>query len=245
LYHAAPFTPAAAGTLAALAIGTIYLVQIVSVSLGMLDLVASMVSDAVVIVVVIVYARRRGITRADLGVRRAPARFIAAAVLLGIAMWYLTAWLVVLVDPPGDTKQLQRLVEQTPLGLTLIALTIFPAVAEELVFRGILTRGLAPRFRAAGAIAISAAVFGLYHLLPPQVLSTFVLGLVLGFLTLRANSIVPSIIVHALNNTIAIVLPRDEVPAAGAWITANPAPMFAGSIACVACGIALAAKGPA
>ena len=40
------------------------------------------------------------------------------------------------------------------------------------------------KFAAVHAIGFSAAVFALYHLLPPQMISTFVLGLLLGYLSL-------------------------------------------------------------
>jgi membrane protease YdiL (CAAX protease family) len=245
LYHGAPFTPAVAAKVVAVAVGTIYAAQIVLAGIGVLGLVASSVSDLAVIVGVVWFARRRRLTLGDLGVRRVPPRFIAAALLFGISMWYVTAWLVVLVKPPGDPGKLQQLVEQTPLVPTLIALTVFPALAEELVFRGIFVRSLATGLRPALAIAISAATFGLYHLFPPQVVSTFVLGLVLGLLALRSRSIVPSIIVHLLNNTIAIVLARDEVPGVGEWMTANSAAMLVSAFVLAGCGIALGAKGVA
>jgi membrane protease YdiL (CAAX protease family) len=242
LYHAAPFTPATAGKLAAVAIASIYVLQLLLAQLG---LVAAIVADALVIAGVLAYAQRRQVRAADLGFRRTRTRFLVAAVLIGLSMWYLTAWLVVLIEPPGDVKALESFVKSTSLALTLVGLTIFPALAEELVFRGILARSLVHRFGTPAAIAISAAVFGLYHLNPPQIVSTFALGLVLAFLTLRASSIIPAIIVHVLNNTIAIVLPRNELPRVGDWITANPGPMFAATILCVTCGVLLAAKGAA
>ncbi|HEY5952029.1 MAG TPA: type II CAAX endopeptidase family protein [Kofleriaceae bacterium] len=229
--------------LTAAAIATIYGVQLVLHGLGVPDLIGSVTSDAIVIGGVVIVARRRGLQLADVGLRRTPARFLVAALLIGLAAWYLTAWLVQLLHPPGDTSKLEQFIAQTPLAITLVALTVFPAIAEELVFRGVLARSLAPRFGSAGAIVISAAGFGLYHLFPPQIVSTFALGLALAFLTLRARSIVPAMIVHVLNNTIAIVLPRDEIPAAGAFITAYPVPMFVGAIVLVGCGLGLAAKG--
>jgi membrane protease YdiL (CAAX protease family) len=242
LYHGAPLAPAAAAKLVAAAIGTIYAVQILLVGVGALDLVASSVADLAVIAGVAWYAYDRKLTLADLGLRRAPARFTVAAVLLGVSMWCVTAWLVVLVQPPGDPGKLQQLVEQTPLVPTLFALAVLPALAEEIVFRGVLARALAARLGATVAIAISAATFALYHLFPPQVVSTFVLGLVLGLLAVRSRSIVPSIIVHVLNNTVAIVLARDEVPRIGTWMTDNPEVTLSGAVVLVGCGVALGAK---
>jgi len=246
LYHVTPFTPATAVKLTALAIVTIYVVQIIVGSLKVPVLVASVAGDVAVVAVVLGIAKSRGWTLRDFGLRATAPRFLVAAVLVGISMWFVTLTLVNLVQPPGDTKALEKAVEQTSLVPTLIALAILPAVAEELVFRGILTRALTQRFQPIGAIAISALVFAVYHLLPAQIVSTVVLGLALGYLTLRANSIVPAVIVHFLNNSIAIVLSRDEVPDVRAWIDAHPPFMLVASLVLVMCGLALAAaKGAA
>jgi membrane protease YdiL (CAAX protease family) len=108
-----------------------------------------------------------------------------------------------------------------------------------------LLRALAARLDAVSSIGISAGAFALYHLNPPQVISTFGLGLALGFVTLRARSILPAMIVHAINNSVAIVISRDEVPPLGAWMTAHPTISLASSLLVISCGLALAAKGAA
>jgi membrane protease YdiL (CAAX protease family) len=245
LYHGAPLTPGRAAGLTAAAIGTLYVVQLVLAIAGVPDLLASIVSDVAALAVVLGYARRLRLRLADLGLRRAAPRFLVAAVLLGVSMWLVTAVIVELVKPPGSTEGLQKLVEQTPLLPTFVALTIFPAIAEELVFRGVLTRALAGRLRADTAIVISAVAFGVYHINPSQMLSTFVLGLVLGFLTLRAASIVPAMIVHFLNNSIAVLLARDELPGVGSFIDDHAGYALAIALVCVAAGIGLAARGGA
>lgn len=244
LYHDAPLSPGAATAVVAIGIATIYAAQLVGRTIGAPALLSSSLADTVVLVGVIAYAHRRGISLAQLGVRRARPRYLAAAALLGIAMWYLTALLVVLVVPRRDTAELEQLVEQAPLVPTLIALAVFPPVAEELLFRGVLVRSLAPRMGGPLAVIACAAVFGAYHLFPPQMVSTFALGLVLGFVTVRSRSIVPAMITHVLNNTVAVVLTRDTLTGLGPWIDAHPTAMLIGATAVVGLGIALAAKAP-
>lgn len=243
LYHGAPLAPRAAVKLVAAAVGTLYAVQILLVQLGVLALAVSMISNLVVLAAMFAFARARRITAATLGFRRAPARFLVAAGLLGISMWYVTLLLVELLKPPGDVTELEALVRELPLPITLTALTLFPAFTEEIVFRGVLARSLAARYRPVLGIAISAATFGVFHIFPPQIVSTFVLGLVLGLLAVRSRSIVPSIIVHVLNNAVAVVLARQELPALNAWLSAHPAVTLSGALVLVGCGIALSAKG--
>jgi membrane protease YdiL (CAAX protease family) len=212
LYHGAAVSPAAAAKLVAASIGTIYLVQLALVKgAGISTIAASCLGNVVVVAGLVIYARRRELSLADLGLARPRAVYVVAAVLLGLSMWLITATLVQLLDPPTrSTDALRELIQREPLVATIVALSVFPAVAEELVFRGVLARAIAARYGVVMGVAVSATTFALYHLNPPQMVSTFVLGLVLGLLALRARSIVPAIIVHTLNNAIAVVLSRDE-----------------------------------
>lgn len=235
-----------AAKVALLGVVTIYVVQIGLRSAGIHGLLASAVSDIAVIAVLVVLARGRGDLAGVFGVRRAPASFVVAAVLIGVAAWYLNLWLVELVQVPENEsarREIQRILEQTPLAPVLAAIAVLPAIAEELVFRGVLLRSLATRFHAGVAIAISSAVFAIYHLEPSQMVTTFMLGLALGYLTLRSRSIVPAMLCHFLNNTIAIVIARDEVPSVGTWITDHPIVMIVAAATLVGSGLVVTAKG--
>jgi membrane protease YdiL (CAAX protease family) len=212
LYHGAAVTPATAAKLVAASIGTIYVVQLGFVKgVGISTIAASCIGNVIVVAGLVAYARHKKLTLADIGVSRPGARYFVAAFLLGLTMWLVTATLVQLIDPPSSTTEaLRDLIQQAPLVATIVALSVFPAVAEELVFRGVLARAIAARYGVTVGIAVSSTTFALYHLNPPQMVSTFVLGLVLALLTLRAHSVIPAMIVHTLNNAIAVVLSRDE-----------------------------------
>jgi hypothetical protein len=56
------------------------------------------------------------------------------------------------------------------------------------------------------AIAISALLFSAAHMNPAQLPHTFLVGLLLGWLYYRTNSIIPGVVYHWVNNTIAYVL---------------------------------------
>lgn len=184
----------------------------------------------------ILAARTRGVT---LGVRRPAARFVLAAVLIGISCWYLEVQVVLQLQRylPGDTKHLEQAVASTPLALSLLVLGLLPAISEELVFRGVLTRAFGPR--AWLGIVVSAVVFSLYHLNPPQMVGVFPLALALGFLAVRARSIVPGMIAHLLNNAIVLVLQRVTIVDDHPELTLLAAFFLFGG------GLALAAKGVA
>jgi len=170
----------------------------------------------------------------SLGIRRAAPRFFIAAVLIGLACWYLEIQLVLHVRPPGDTAPIARVVEQTPLGLSLIVLALLPAIGEELLFRGVLARSLA-RWPVVAVVG-SAVLFSAYHLVPAQMLGTFPLGLALGLLAVRSGSIVPGMIAHFLNNATVLVVERLDV----STIDRHPNLVFIGAAVLVAGGVALA-----
>lgn len=81
-------------------------------------------------------------------------------------------------------------------------------VAEELVFRGAALRTLLawkPEHRWL-MIALSALLFALAHLNPAQLLHPFAIGLLLGWMYERTRSVIPGIIYHWANNTVAYLM---------------------------------------
>ena len=80
-------------------------------------------------------------------------------------------------------------------------------LAEELVFRGAVLRALLRWHKNAWVgIAISAALFALIHMNPAQLPHAFLVGLLLGWMYYRTDSIVPGVVFHWVNNTVAYVL---------------------------------------
>lgn len=82
----------------------------------------------------------------------------------------------------------------------IFLLVIVAPLTEELLFRGIILRGLLGRCRAASAVLLSAALFALIHLNPWQLLSAFLIGVILGWVYLRTGSVWLCVLGHAVNN---------------------------------------------
>ena len=79
-------------------------------------------------------------------------------------------------------------------------------LVEELLFRGaiqghLLRKGMNPWV----ALFIASAIFGIVHMNPVQILFAFAIGLIFGWLYYRTGSLVPGIVGHFINNTIACV----------------------------------------
>ncbi|MBM3843266.1 MAG: glutamate-5-semialdehyde dehydrogenase [Verrucomicrobia bacterium] len=93
---------------------------------------------------------------------------------------------------------LSEIVEIAWLG-PFLAVVIAP-VTEEIVFRGLILRGLLGRWRPAAAIFGSAGLFALVHFNPAQAPVAVLLGLLTGWLYARTRSLGLCILAHALNN---------------------------------------------
>lgn len=87
-----------------------------------------------------------------------------------------------------------------------LAVCIFAPLVEELVFRGAILRSLLGSLNNHWtAILISALIFAFAHLNPAQMPHAFCLGVLLGWMYYRTYSVIPGIIVHWVNNTVAYV----------------------------------------
>ena len=110
-----------------------------------------------------------------------------------------------------------------------LSICIFAPLVEELVFRGAILRvllqgnngfqaysgeSLPSRNNHWGAITISALLFALVHMNPAQMPHAFCLGLLLGWMYYRTRSVVPGIMVHWVNNTLAYAV-YNIIPNAG------------------------------
>lgn len=80
-----------------------------------------------------------------------------------------------------------------------IAIAVVPPIIEEFLFRGAILGSLRKHGDAL-AIVVSAVMFGFAHSNFIQTPVTFLTGLVLAYLTVKTNSLIPAIIIHFVNN---------------------------------------------
>lgn len=97
------------------------------------------------------------------------------------------------------------LARESNLSFNLIVIALTPALCEELLFRGYFQRQVERGRGVVAGVLASGIVFGLYHLRLSQAIPLSVLGLYLAYLTWRTASLWPAIVVHFLNNGLAVV----------------------------------------
>ncbi len=93
-----------------------------------------------------------------------------------------------------------------PVWVQVLLIIVCAATSEELCFRGMLFSGIRERLPGLAAALASGTIFGSLHVftgitaVPPLI----VFGTVLALLYERTGSILPGVILHALNNTVAL-----------------------------------------
>lgn len=87
-----------------------------------------------------------------------------------------------------------------------LVIALAPAVCEEMLFRGLILHSLKARYRAVPAIAITAALFGFYHMSLVKFIPTGLLGLALCYVAWRTGSIYPAMLMHFLNNAYSVAV---------------------------------------
>lgn len=88
----------------------------------------------------------------------------------------------------------------------LIMTVVLAPVCEEVLFRGVLLQSIRSRWGAAAGIVGSAVLFGAIHGIPQQVINAFFIGLVLGYVYVKTESIITVILLHAVNNGISFLM---------------------------------------
>ena len=83
---------------------------------------------------------------------------------------------------------------------------VFAPVFEESLCRGVVLEALRRRWGNAIAVLVSAMFFGIVHIEPATALAGFVVGTIFGMIYLRTSSLFSVMILHSINNGIALAL---------------------------------------
>ncbi len=134
-----------------------------------------------------------------------------ATILLAAVTWVPVGYIYSLFDA-GDHSEyflemLQPLINANFfIGLTIIA--VFPAIFEELVFRGVMFRGLKNEWGKWPVILVTAFTFGLMHMDLYRMLPTTLIGVLLGYILWQSGSIYLTALFHFLHNGLSFVIMR-------------------------------------
>lgn len=116
-------------------------------------------------------------------------------------------WVAKVIPPPPWFWELFNRIFEGDYGMmgVFMKVSVVAPIVEELIFRGLIFNGFRKNYNGFVAVFMSALLFSLFHLNPWQMPATFVLGLLLGWLMLRTNSILVAILGHSINNTLVLL----------------------------------------
>jgi uncharacterized protein len=139
-----------------------------------------------------------------LGVRRfRPSAFKWMAAAVGAYLLFAMVYSLLIVEP----EQEDIADSFGPIPVQILLIVIAASVSEEICFRGMLFGGLREKLPRWAAALLAGALFGALHALtgitavPPLI----AFGFVLCLLYEKTGSIVPGIILHMLNNSVALL----------------------------------------
>ncbi len=118
---------------------------------------------------------------------------------------FITDFIIGLGIPVPDMEEFIPSPE-SPLQfcLYLVVVAVLPAICEEFVFRGVIC-GLIKEYNRTAAIILSAMAFSLVHATVQQIPFAFIMGLFLGYLYIKYDTLLIGIILHFINNFVSCI----------------------------------------
>ena len=128
--------------------------------------------------------------------------YIGAGLWIRFVTGYLADWTVRFLSRAGISVQVTETHLGAP-GMKLAAVALYTVLAapvtEELLMRGFALKNLS-RVSQRSGILLTAFLFGIMHRSLAQFLFAFPLGILLGYITVRHDSLLPAILVHMTVN---------------------------------------------
>lgn len=137
-----------------------------------------------------------------------PAAVLLAALLHPSVMWL--SYGIEAVYPKSEALKaalgnMSASMSDAKVWQLVLLIGLLPAICEELAFRGFILNGLRRTGHKWGAIVLTSALFGIVHMLLQQSLSAFLVGIVIGYVAVKTNSLFPAMLFHFTHNSLAIL----------------------------------------
>lgn len=140
---------------------------------------------------------------------RRPSGHVVSSVLIAFAAIYAASYLVSLYSDPGKEQGLTPdgwdSSRAAPFVVNFVVFAVVAPFVEELTFRGLGYSVLAPFGAVAACLGVGLG-FGLAHGLLAGLPVLIVFGTALAFVRSRTDSVYPGMVVHAIFNSIALVV---------------------------------------
>ena len=174
-------------------------------------ILSQIVASGLTLVMVWVFAIRK---------YKAPLRSLGLRLSFSVGQFFIVilAWLIALGLSAAYDALLYFLTREEPpvqpildifgenIVLAYIVIVLIAPITEEIFFRGFLYAAFRDKLGVTYGVIISSAIFGAVHLMPLLFFPLFIIGAALALLFEQRRSLVAPIIMHALNNAMALTV---------------------------------------
>lgn len=181
-------------------------------------LTSVILSAALFIAVIVIYFyRKRQTVRPLYRFDKLNAYRIFIGMVMGIGCVFLSQLILTVSESVGiislDNLEsfdqlISSIIGQSPTWLILLTVGIVAPIAEELLFRGLIFHMFNRHLNIRVALIIQGLLFGAFHMNLVQGVYASVLGIVLGLAYLLTGSLWIPILMHIVNNSVALLLPQ-------------------------------------
>ena len=139
-------------------------------------------------------------------------RHVVGAVIFWIGLFFVSNGLANLLMPLSPynkevNEQLSAALIHDNLWINLLVVAVLPAICEELLFRGIIYKGIENNGKSMKrAIILSGILFGFMHMDFIRMIPTALLGIGFAYVLYRSRSIFLCMLMHFLNNGFIVIV---------------------------------------
>ena len=142
-----------------------------------------------------------------LSFKKADWQYFLTAIVFALIIWLADFWLQQFFfqdNGKTDGLALQNEIKHFGIFSIVIASCFLAPIAEELLFRSVLLKGLLARTNPFEALLISSLLFAGIHFSSQDFISLFTAAAGYGVLTIKSQSIQPAVLAHIINNCITV-----------------------------------------
>lgn len=150
-----------------------------------------------------VSTRNNYIERLQFSLKNAHVTVVIACVVGIVSISYLPIPTFSFFDAETLTGVISNTLENHTDIFTFIYVVLIAPIFEEIIFRGLILRGLSARYSPLLGIIVSSAIFALLHL---TLIDTFLFALFIGWVYHRTQNLLYCILMHAAVNAVAFGL---------------------------------------
>lgn len=143
--------------------------------------------------------------------RKIDRKDIALIIILGVCLQFAISLVLTLMSFifPKTFEVYNKLIESLGMGnsfISLIYTVLMAPIAEELVYRGVVFHKAKKVFPLIIANIFQATFFGIIHMNVVQSTYAFILGLLIGYITLKYNKLWMAILLHFVVNLSGVLI---------------------------------------